>query len=86
MENNIFEPVINQHGVFGLQVKSGCRGITKGDKGKHMTLLAWRSPYATERQNYWLEKNLHRIYSRYYGKVMFSNFGLFWGDREEKGV
>ena len=86
MENNIFEPVVNKHGVFGLQVKNSCNCIIKGDNEKHMTLLAWRSPHATERQNHWLEKKLHRIYSRYYGKVMFSNYGLFWGDKEEKGV
>jgi len=86
VNNNIFEPIVNQHGVFGLQVKDGCKGVIKNDKEKYMTLLAWTSPYATERQNHWMQKKLQRIYSRYYVKVMFSNYGLFWGDKEGRGV
>lgn len=86
MKNTIFEPTTNKFGLFGLQVRNECIGTIKVDKERHMALLAWTSPYATERQNLWMQKKLQRIYSRYYEKVMFSNYGLFWGDREEKGA
>lgn len=41
-------------------------------------ILAWISPYASMRQNDWLEKRMKRLYIRYYKKVLYSNMGLFW--------
>lgn len=79
MDNNVFEPIYNKHGMYGLQAKGFDSGIIGGTKVKYnIVVLAWRSPHATAKHNLWLEKKLHRLYSRYYKKVMADNYGLFW--------
>lgn len=50
--------------------------------GKHDTnkrlMIAWVSPYATVKQNEWLESRLRKTYLKYFKKVSHDNTGLFW--------
>lgn len=79
MVKHVFEPVYDKRGIYGLQCKECKAGITEGSKQKHqMVLMVWRSPYASAERNYWLEKQLRKIYTQYYLKVLVDNMGYFW--------
>ena len=79
VSNNVFEPVYDIHGDFGLQSKDCKTGLAKVSKPEHkMVLTAWRSPHATADQNAWLEANLQKIYTKYYLKVLIETLGRFW--------
>jgi len=79
MARNIFEPIYNEKGMYGLQSKECCSGITKGTKPEHkIVMLAWRSPHASADRNNWLEKKLRKVYSRYYFMVLVDTLGRFW--------
>lgn len=79
MIKNIFEKIYDANGGYGLQCKF-CEPnlLAEKKRSQKQVLIAWRSPYASADENAWLEKNLHRIYSKYYLKVIVSNYGKFF--------
>lgn len=79
MARNIFEPIYNNKGLYGLQCKECSSGILNGTKPEHrIILLAWRSPHASTDRNNWLEKKLRKVYTRYYLLVLVDSLGKFW--------
>lgn len=79
MRNIVFEEFHSKMGFYGLQSKAAKNGIVEGNKeGFTILMIAWRSPYASEKQNAWLENQLQKAYNKYYIKVMLDNYGLFW--------
>ncbi len=76
---NIFELTYDSSGNVGVQCKECRAGIGRGTKPEYKTvLIAWRSPYATAEHNDWLEKQLKKLYTRYYMKVIIENMGSFF--------
>lgn len=45
-------------------------------------ILVYKSPYATQKENYRLEQKLLRIYTQYYLHVNFETLGQFWKEEE----
>ncbi|MBO5337528.1 MAG: hypothetical protein J6A94_10415 [Lachnospiraceae bacterium] len=79
MARNIFEPVFDTHGNYGLQSKQCKKGLQNGNKPEHkVIMMVWRSPYASTERNEWLERRLRKAYTQYYLKVLVDNMGLFW--------
>lgn len=79
MSNNIFEPIYDTKGIYGLQSKQCKNGIVKGTKAeRQVIMMVWRSPHADIASNEWLEKKLRKIYTKYYLKVLVRSMGFFW--------
>lgn len=68
MQGRIFHSITSKRGFLGII----CNGSPT------VTVIGYKSPYATVRQNDWLEKKLVQIYSRYYYRVLLSTDGRFW--------
>ena len=72
MIGKCFHSVTNRNGITGIRCNS--RAAT--------TILCYKSPYATIKQNEWLERNLIRLYTAYYYKVLWETTGQFWKNSE----
>ena len=68
MQGRIFHSMTNKKGFLGI----------KCNYSPSVTIIGYKSPYATIRQNDWLEKKLVKVYSRYYYRVLISTSGRFW--------
>jgi len=79
MARNIFEPIYNSQGMYGLQCKECQTGIMNGTKKERkVVMLTWRSPHASADRNDWLERKLRKVYTKYYLMVLLDTLGLFW--------
>lgn len=68
-----FHCIVNRHGIMGLRCNNS----------KSTMMLCYRSPYASERNNMWLEKKMLALYTRYYHKVMWESKGQFLDTGQE---
>ena len=68
MQGKVFQSVTNKNGLMGLRCNFR----------PEVALIGYKSPYASARQNDWLEKRLIKVYSIYYYKVLLSTYGRFW--------
>lgn len=68
MQGKVFQSVTNKNGFLGLKCKFR----------PAVALIGYKSPYASNRQNDWLEKKLVKVYSLYYYRVLLSTYGRFW--------
>lgn len=85
---HIFEVVPHTKDAVGVQTIFCQKGIKQG-KGENsqVVVIAWCSPYASRKRNYQLERDLQRVYRRYYARTLFDNSGLFWSNNDAgKGV
>lgn len=78
MMSSVFESIFDKDGNYGLQSKQCISYTGEGIPKRKRVLLAWRSPHATAEQNAWLEVKLHKLYKRYYIKVIVQSLGYFW--------
>lgn len=86
MKRSIFETLVNQRGLAAIQTEACSTGIREGvGKNRKMVVLAWLSPYATIKRNQQLQRELKRAYEKYYIRVLYDNFGLFWNQTNKGG-
>ncbi len=79
MPNSVFKTVQNSKGITAIQSQNCQNGINQLESKKSdYVALVWRSPYASLKSNQQLEKDLYRIYMKYYIRVMVESFGQFW--------
>ena len=79
MRKSIFKNVQYPNGITELQCAACPSGIPRSKSSRPpMVLTAWRSPHASLKRNQQLDTELRRAYERYYIRVLFDNFGLFW--------
>ena len=79
MRNNIFKTVQSSSGKTLIQSDFCENGIKQSSKDKaDFVAVVWRSPYASLKRNQQLERDLYRIYMKYYFYVMLESFGQFW--------
>lgn len=82
MKNNIFKSIQGSKGIVAVQsdfCSSGIKAVETQNANKSKVIsMAWCSPYASLSANQQLERDLRRIYIKYYIRVLFENFGLFW--------
>lgn len=79
MRNNIFKPVQSSKGIMAIQSEFCSNGIRQSDATKaDLVAVVWKSPHASLKRNQQLEKDLQRIYMKYYIYVMLESFGQFW--------
>lgn len=67
-----------------FQIKRNNKSLTaiRANETPATVLLAYRSPLASAKADYWLEQKLLRVYTRYYLRVNWENIGLFWKGNE----
>ena len=68
MQSKVFHSITNKKGVLGIKCKF--KPI--------VAVVSYKSPFASIKQNNWLEKELVKVYSRYYYRVLLSTSGRFW--------
>ena len=82
MRNNVFKAIQSSKGLIAIQSHLSTNGLKSlnTDKTENAELVAviWKSPYASLRSNQQLERDLYRIYRKYYTRVMLESFGRFW--------
>ena len=76
MPNNIFKSIQSARGLIAIQSHL----CTSGPKSLNAEKVAivWKSPHASLKRNQQLERDLYRIYMKYYTRVMLESFGQFW--------
>lgn len=79
MQNNVFKSNQNSKGMTFIQSDLCTDGIkTSNTDNPNLVAIVWRSPHASLKCNQQLEKDLYRIYMKYYFYVMLESFGQFW--------
>ena len=79
MKRRIFEPTRNLANMVGWKSQYSTIGFSnQKDKYRKVIALAVCSPFASTKRNLQLEKDLYKVYMRYYLRVCFDNCGLFW--------
>lgn len=79
MRNNIFKAIQGTRGLIAIQSNLCTDGIKtyKSDEAETVAIV-WKSPHASLKRNQQLERDLYRIYRKYYTHVMLESFGQFW--------
>ena len=70
MQGKVFQSVTNKNGLLGLRYNFR----------PAVALISYKSPYASVKQNDWLERKLIKVYSSYYYMVLLTTSGRFWED------
>lgn len=82
MINSVFKSIQSTKGIIAIQsdyCTSGIKEVETHNSAKSAIVsMAWCSPYASLSANQQLEKDLRRIYRKYYIRVLIESFGLFW--------
>lgn len=82
MRNNVFKSIQSSKGFVAIQSDLCPNGIkeveTQNATKSKVVSMAWCSPYASLSANQQLERDLRKIYIKYYIRVLIENFGLFW--------
>ena len=79
MRNNVFKIIQGRQRLMTIQSDLCTDGIKYSDIEKsELIAVVWKSPHASLKRNQQLEKDLYRIYRRYYIQVMLESFGRFW--------
>ena len=79
MRNNIFKTVQSSSGKTLIQSDFCENGIKQSSKDKaDFVAVVWRSPYASLKRNQQLERDLYRLYRKYYFQVILESGGQFW--------
>lgn len=77
MSNDLFQLIHSKHAV-GIQSKLFDKGLLKGSEiEEQVVLLAYYCPYANDRRNNQLDKELQKAYKRYCRRVLYDKMGLF---------
>lgn len=66
-----------------IRNNNGLSGIRANDR-KATVMMVYKSPFASDKENYKLEQQLLRIYTKYYIKVNIDNLGRFWEEKENR--
>lgn len=72
MIGQAFHTVVNKNDMVGIRC----------NYKPAVTMICYRSPYATAKHNIWLERKLLRLYNIYYHKVLLESTGRFWHEKE----
>lgn len=79
MRNNVFKTVQSSKGTMVIKSDDCENGITYSEGTKSdIVVILWKSPHASLKRNQQLERDLYRIYRKYYIRVMLESFGRFW--------
>lgn len=79
MPNNVFKTIQSSKGLITVQSELCTNGIGYNDNIKsNFVAVAMKSPHASLKRNQQLERDLYRIYRKYYILVMLESFGRFW--------
>ena len=68
MQGKVFHSLTSKHGFLGI----------KCNFNPSVTIIGYKSPFASVKQNEWLEKVLIKVYSIYYYRVLLATHGRFW--------
>lgn len=79
MPNNVFKTIQSNKGLIIVQSDLCVNGIGYNDNIKsNFVAVVLKSPHASLKRNQQLERDLYRIYRKYYILVMLESFGRFW--------
>lgn len=76
MLGNVFHTSVSDLGRLGINY----------NHSEALTVVCFRSPYASIKSNNWLERKLLRLYTVYYYKVLFETKGRFWKDVDKQAL
>lgn len=82
MRNNVFKAIQGSRGIIAIQSHLCTNGLKSSNTDKtenaESVALVWKSPHASLKRNQQLERDLYRLYRKYYLRVMLESFGRFW--------
>lgn len=79
MRNSIFKTVQSSSGKTLIQSNFCTNGIKQSSTDTaNFVAVVWKSPHASLKRNQQLEKDLYKIYMKYYFYVMLESLGQFW--------
>lgn len=79
MKTSLFKSIQSSKGLIGIECEACKKGIRQASDSKpNLVAIVWCSPYASMKANQQLERDLKRIYMKYYIATLCENFGLFW--------
>ena len=76
MEGKVFHSVVSDIGHMGVQCNH-CDALT---------IISYRSHHASRKTNEWLERQMIKVYTKYYFKVLLETQGRFWEDKENQAI
>ena len=64
--------------IFYIRRSNKGLGAILSSRHPRTVIVYAQSPYATRKQNRWLERKLLAVYKRYYYRVLIESSGEFW--------
>lgn len=79
MPNNVFKTIQSSKGLITVQSELCTNGIGYNDNIKsNFVAVVLKSPHASLKRNQQLERDLYRLYRKYYFQVILESGGQFW--------